>query len=988
VDAGVGWEGGWQATMTMTDQVADGRLVSPWLVGRAAERARLIAAVSSPPAVAVVAGEAGVGKTRLVAELLDDPDRAGRPLIVGGCRPIREPFPLGPVLEAVRGLSDHLPPEGLSPVVGALRPLLPELAERLPPPLPPLDDRAAERHRVFRGMVALLGSAGPLVLVLEDLHWADEHTLDFVGYVLGTPLAGLSMVLTYRAEEVTPKVRALTARLPAAVTREHLSLSTLDAAQTGELAAAILATERVSSEFAEYLCVRSSGLPFAVEELLALLRSRGTLVPTDGGWARRQLDELDVPTGVRDSVLERVGRLSAPARSVVEAAAVFQLPAPARVLGEVCELDGAYASRGLAEALGSGLLDERSDGVRFRHVLALHAVYEDLALSRRQELHSQAAAALAGCEPVPLGQVAYHWRHAGRLDEWVAATEQAADQAAALGDAEQAARLLDEVLRLAPVRGVHRGRLAAKLLESAAETLSIPARAYLQELIGDVLAQETDLPPALRGELWLRHALLLERAGDSAAAQRHAYASAVASLDDRPELQAWAMIGLAIPRATGGSREEYLAWLERAEQIVPRIDDLTSRVAMLSKVAMLLTTVGDRRWRTLADQIRAETGGDPGDSRQVAAYWLVAQEAHYAGHHLLAGEHLDTASAGAARVGSDTVQMLCRRAQTVLDYCTGAWDGLDDRADTLRTELAGHPGLRWDADVVRAGLALARGDLDRAAAGYEELTQDRRPVVDFDLLPLMLTGYLRMCLARGDIDRAVSTLESAFSGWEDHWVIPGAMRAVPAAVQVLLSAGRRDTAEALVQRWAAHAEGRDAPLAPAALGQARGLLAAAGGRWEVAGAHAAEAAAAYQSSLCPYEAAQAQEQAAQYWSNAGDPQAEPALRAALAGFRALEASWDLDRAAGLARRYGLSPPGRHRGGRRGYGPGLSPREREVAELAATGRTNREIASQLYVSTKTVDKHVSAVLRKLGLPSRAALARHVAEVSGLDGESSP
>ncbi|MDG4791653.1 AAA family ATPase [Micromonospora sp. WMMD1102] len=974
--------------MVTTDQAANGRLVSPRLVGRADERARLIAAVSSPPAVVVVEGEAGVGKTRLVAELQDDTVLAGRLLVVGGCRPIREPFPLGPVLEAVRGLSDHLAPGGLSPVAGALRPLLPELADRLPPPLPQLDDRAAERHRAFRGMAALLNSSCPLVLVLEDMHWADEHTLDFVGYLLGAPLAGLSMVLTYRAEEVTPKVRALTARLPSTVTRERLSLSTLHAEQTGELAAAILATERVSSEFAEYLCVRSSGLPFAVEELLALLRTRGTLVPTDGGWARPQLGELDVPTGVRDSVLERVSRLSEPARTIVEAAAVLQLPAPARVLGEACELGGAHASRGLTEALSSGLLDERDDGVRFRHVLALHAVYEDLALSRRQELHGRAATALARCDPVPLGQVAHHWHHAGRLTEWVVAAEQAADQAAALGDDEQAARLLDEVLRLAPVRGVQRGRLAVKLLESAAETLSIPARAHIQELIGDVLTREADLPPPLRGELWLRLALLLESAGDSDAAQLHAYASAVAGLDDRPELQAWAMIGLAVPRAAGRPRKEYLAWLERAEQVVPRIEDLTSRVAMLSKVAMLLTAGGDWRWRALADQIRTETGGDPGNSPQATAYWLVAQEACYAGHHLLAGEHLGTASAGAARVGSERVQMRCRITQIMLDYCTGAWDGLDDRADTLRAELIEHPRLRRDADVVRAGLAVARGDLDRAAAGYDELLRGRGPAVDLDVLPLMLTGYLRTSLARNDIDAAVTTMESAFSGFEHHWVIPGAMRALPAAVQVMLSAGRHDAAVAMVERWAAHAEGRDSPLAPAALGQARGLLAAAAGRWEMAGAYAAEAAAAYEKLLCRYEAAQAHEQAAEYWSEVGDPRAELALRAALAGFRELEASWDLDRAAGLARRYGVSLPARHRGGRRGYGPELSPREREVAELAATGRTNREIASRLYLSTKTVDKHVSAVLRKLNLPTRAALARHVAAASGLDGESFP
>src|SRR5262249_22746695 len=150
-------------------------------------------------------------------------------------------------------------------------------------------------------------------------------------------------------------------------------------------------------------------------------------------------------------------------------------------------------------------------------------VYEDLALSRRQELHALAAAALASVEPVPLGQVAHHWHHAGRLTEWVAAAEQAADQASALGDHVQAARLLDEVLRAAPVRGVQRGWLAVKLLRSAGETLTVTTVAYRRELVGNILAQEPDLPPALRGELRLRLALLFEHVGSHDPGQQHLF---------------------------------------------------------------------------------------------------------------------------------------------------------------------------------------------------------------------------------------------------------------------------------------------------------------------------------------------------------------------------------------------------------------------------------------------------------------------------------
>lgn len=176
-------------------------LVSPALVGRDDELARLVAAVSAPPVVAVVEGEAGVGKTRLVEELLASPELSGRRLLTGRCRQIREPFPLGAVIEAVRGLGEELRELDLGPVAGALRPLVPELAQWLPAAPEALDDRQAERHRVFRGLAELLTALArirPVMLVLEDVHWADGQTQEFIGYWLSSPGPDVALVITYR----------------------------------------------------------------------------------------------------------------------------------------------------------------------------------------------------------------------------------------------------------------------------------------------------------------------------------------------------------------------------------------------------------------------------------------------------------------------------------------------------------------------------------------------------------------------------------------------------------------------------------------------------------------------------------------------------------------------------------------------------------------------------------------------------------------------
>jgi DNA-binding NarL/FixJ family response regulator len=126
------------------------------------------------------------------------------------------------------------------------------------------------------------------------------------------------------------------------------------------------------------------------------------------------------------------------------------------------------------------------------------------------------------------------------------------------------------------------------------------------------------------------------------------------------------------------------------------------------------------------------------------------------------------------------------------------------------------------------------------------------------------------------------------------------------------------------------------------------------------------------------DTAQAREQAGVSLLNAGRVQAGTVqLRTALVSYQRLSATWDLDRAASTARRHDVAVPARHRRGRRGYGSGLSPRQRDVAELAASGRTNQEIAEELFVSVKTVEQHMTVVLRKLGVTSRRAIARQLA-----------
>ncbi|ACZ87107.1 helix-turn-helix transcriptional regulator [Streptosporangium roseum] len=953
-----------------------GRTVSPVLVGRDAELARLAAAVAARPSVVVVEGEAGIGKSRLVAELAARPEMAGLRFLSGGCSQIREPFPLGPLVEALRSSGGDLAGVALSPVAGALRSLFPELADVLPGAPGPLDDRAAERHRLFRGLAAVLAALGPAVLVVEDLHWADEQTVEFLAYLLANPPGALSVVLTYRGEEAPAGVQALTARPADTIIHEHIALATLDETQTRALAAAILGSEEVSAEFAGHLCTRASGLPLAIQELLALLRSRGALIRWEGGWARRALDALDVPVGVRASVQERVGRLSPAARGVAEAAAALQLASPVAVLTGVTGLSPAEAADGVDEVLDSGLFVERDGVVRFRHVLAAQAVHEGISLGRRQALHAAAATAVRDLRPVPLGRVAYHLRQAGRLGDWVDAAESAADQAFALGDDAEVARLLEDVLRHADLAPEHRAALAIRLGWAASELLHLPD-------VGDLLAEALDKAPPgpVRGELRFLLGMQLEVTRTDPARRYRMFTDALEELAERPELAAWTMVALALPATMDVPSQERLGWLERALETLPEVGDPATRLLVLSKVAMVFTVVGDPRWAELTDRVVRETGGYAGPRREVSAYRSIGDEACFSGHHEVALRLLTKALESAASADvTGGMEFRCRASMTMVAYCRGTWDGLGEEVEALRHGRSDRPVEVNLLDAVAACLSPAPGRMDAAQDLLREVVQRVGAMGDVDLLPFPVSMLLRVATARGEAAAAIAGTSEAVALWEANSFWPVGVRAVPALVEALLAAGRPAEAAEVVVRYESRLLGLDAPLAPAGLRQARGLMAAAEQRWREAAEHFTAAAADFRRLPAPYEAAHADEQAAACLFALGDPAAEPTLKAAITVYGGMGARWDLDRATRLARRWGLrpAPPAPSRDG---ANDSLSARQQQVARLAAAGLTNQEIAREMFLSPKTVDKHLGAAMRKFGARSRTELARHLDHPAG-------
>lgn len=947
------------------------RVVSPVMVGRADELAAVVAALSRSPAVIVVEGEAGVGKSRLVTELLRHPDLKRRRHLAGRCHQIREPFPLGAIVEAVRRLGDDLRGLRLGPVAGALRPLLPEVADSLPLPPEPLDDRNAEQHRVFRGLVEVLTAAGPAVLVLEDLHYGDPKSADFLAYLLAEPPPRLAIVLTFRTEEVNPALRAV---ISAASAHRHVVLQGLTTAESGELAAAILDTDRLSDEFTSYIWERTAGLPFAIEELLALVRANGQLVHRDGQWSRRALRELGVPRRILDATLARIDRLPTGARRIAEAAAVLQSPQPARIL--VAVADEPEPIEALEAAVGSGLVVERDGLLGFRHALAAQGVRDDLSGLRRQQLHDRAATTLLTLDVPPLGQVAHHLKQAGRLAEWADAAQRAADRAVELGSDDEAVRLLRAVLHEAPLTSEQRGTVAAKLGWAASDTLH--AREIIEPL-SEVL--DDDVPPTVRGELRFLLAISLGQAGQDVERQRDLFRAALADLSHRPDLRAWAMVGLGVSTTAEVPSEEDRRWLAGAVDLADQIDDPLLQAFVLGKAGSWMLDTGDRSWRDVTGRVRRLTGDTPRQRREANAYYSLGIAATYAGQLEPARFLLTKALEAPATQQNRRLEMMIRSGLAVLRFLRGDWAGLQLDIRHLRSEVADYATSRMDLELAAGSLALAQGDRDDGEELLERATATAADIGALEVLPLGTAGLVRAALAHGDTGRAAGHADRLLGVVDSKGaLLPSLGWALPGVADTLVAAGRPGAAAELLDRVGVALGDMDAPmLAPAAAEAGAVLAGIAGGVGNPADAVLA-AAAAYRAAAAPYAAALAMERAAALLLSTGHDGAPDAVLEAATMYDGVGATGDRARLAALAQRHGLDLPRRHRGGRRAYGGLLSPREREVAGLAAAGRTNNEIAADLFISRHTVEKHLGAAMRKVGVRSRTELAHRLAESS--------
>jgi DNA-binding CsgD family transcriptional regulator len=958
-------------TLHPTPEGASPAVLPPRFVGRERELRALAQALGEPPAMVIIEGEAGIGKSRLLAEYLAT--EPGQKLLVAGCPPFRQPQTLGPVVDAVRAAAGDVRGLGLSPLAGALRPMFPEWEADLPPAPEPAEDATAARHRLFRALEELLGRLDIAGLAVEDVHWADEATLEFLMFLAFRQPRPVSLVLTYRPFDVPPGslLPRLTSRLPPGTTQLRLTLGMLDVDTTGELVSSMLEGERVSAQFAVFVHERTEGIPLAIEETIRLLAARADLRRRGSGWIRRNVAGIAVPASIRDAVLERAGRLDEQAQAVLRAIAVLADPADETTLSAVAGLPAAQVRAGLSEVVRAGLVQaDRRALVSFRHVLAARATYDAIPVPLRRELHRRAGLALEGVSPGLVAQLARHFRDAGENSAWCRYAERAAELAAASGDEATAMTLAGELMTDAGADGREAAARILDRLSSLAE--SGRHLESLRQALNAVLG--TGSMTRAEEAVWRFHLGRVLAVLDEWESSRAEMERAIPHLAHEPARAARAMSLLAFLPDTSTPAAVHLRWLERVAEVTATTT-LTPvlRLRLLVERTACLLLMGDNEgW---AEAARIPPDADTPEERLV----ITLGHQNNGDQSMLWGRYGDAArSLAVARKLAQTHSYVRYEGNTEitqahLDWFTGAWQGLAERVRALAENVLTQPGALLEADLVTG---LLHATLGEQAPAEERLRAAltghlRRGAPAYAMEPAGALAWLYLRDQRAPDALEVTSELAAIAVVKNFWV-SGAELA-PAHVAVLTATGRAAQAEDYVTRFGRGLRGTDSPAARAALAMCRAIVADAGADHGQAGRLFARAAATWDALPRPYAALLARERQARCLLAAGDLTAGRTLLAdVLAGLSGLGAADAAARVARVLRENGV-PARRPGAGRPSYHGQLSPREREVVSLIAAGHTNRQIADSLFLSPKTVATHVNAAMRKLGVTTRTALA---------------
>jgi DNA-binding CsgD family transcriptional regulator/tetratricopeptide (TPR) repeat protein len=938
-------------------------------VGRAREleelERMLAAAQAGSGTTVLLAGDAGIGKTRLAAELASRAREAGFEVLLGrSIDLVGTELPYQPFAEAMRPLGEPWRVDGQAP---------------------------GSQLRVFEETLALLtkrGASAPVLLVLEDLHWADTSTLDLVVF-LAHNLDDRPVLLVGTCRAGEPASAERMRRLADGVRRSGaallLEVGPLERVEVAELLATHV-DDPLPAALTDVIAARSEGNPFFAEELLAAARE----------------GSAELPQGLRDLLLQRVTQLDRQAQGLLRVAAAAGRDVAYPLLRAVTALPELDVRESLRRAVEHGVLiaDQTTGTFRFRHALLAEAIYSTILPGEREQLHAKLAEQLARSGAASAAELAPHWAAAGRTREALAASVEAAREAEAvfglaeaLAHIERALALWDAVPDAADLVGLDVSELCAWAARFASETGAAPRAVELTrraiELVGSEHSHRAALLEIDLGEY------LYELGDDDAAFAALERAVEIAPAEPPAPERAYELGSLAGGLMIRRRHQESLATAERALGLARRVGAGKAEVRALTVVGNDLAYLG-RGEEGLAYLRQALQLAE-----EIGDYWgLDRVYVNFTDALLMLGRPRESARLG--REGLEAMRRYGIHSSLIVSnliealLASGEWDEADRlSAGAVRGITASFPYALF---IVRALVEIGRGEFDAAHAHFEAAEITLRPDRGHGLYDSWVAELALWEHRWADAEAAVETgLAYARQREAAHIRVQVCAKGLRAQAELAALARARRDVDALrgrLERARMLLEtARDAASEASAITpNAAGWFALA--EAEYLRAHAeprpdawAEAATTWDQAERPPLAAYCRWRQAEALVTVGAPRAEASMPlgeafavAARIGARPLLHELEL-----LAQRARLDlkpPDADSRDGKQNLEEvlGLTPREAEVLTLVARGYTNREIAEALVISVKTAGVHVSHILRKLDAPNRreaAAIAHRLA-----------
>ncbi len=917
-----------------------------------------------------LSGQAGLGKTRLIRAAIRKAEAAGLRVDGGAVAPQDRQVPLASIREMATGMRG-------SPVFGSLSQDLLAIDGRHD------GDALGARRLIVRTAADRILEAidRPTMLIFDDLHWADELSLEVIGELARHAAERpLFLLAGYRADEFPADTihREWRARLLSQRSAEEARLRPLTLEETAVATTLILGGELPAPrDVVEAVHERTNGIPLHIEELLAALDDDAR---SDG----RRIREAHVPDTIGDAVLARLGRLSNDARTVARAGAVVGRCFSPEVLAGILDRPLRDLEPTLDELVDAAILHPFQyvdDGYYdFRHQLLRDAIYGSVPPSDLRRFHAQAAEFVMTLQASSIVHVSRHYERAGLHAQAFQASLAAAREASRISARQEAYELYQRAIANMP------GDLA--VAEQAALYAAFSDAANAIERNEDCVTAATRAR-----ELYLEAGMALEAAGMligmSTDASRNGASNEemrsytdraleeIADLPatpDREQMRAW----LLISRASD--------WFFASDLVAARSDALAARELAESfgdREAVLETDLQLARIDIVEG--RYESGLRDG--------MRAAREARDAGYEgvgvtgyrnlaILAARIMDARTAELAmREGlqyADAIeQSHCRQmmatTSALLDWGAGRWEAADARARQELVERGCRRGVIGALDVIGL-VALGRGRTEEARRWLDESLAYGRRIGETHLLLTPLWGLAEADLLAGDPAAAAARCEEGWSiasaAGERALFIPF----VVTGARSLVAARRPDEAERWVTRAHEYLSGWESVAAPA-LSHADGLVRLAGGSVTAARESIERAVRGWDERGRVWEALEAGLDLAQCLIRANrHADAAHTLAEVRARATALESAPLLARADELAR----ASRG-HSAHDEPWRP-LTVREYEVARLIAAGMTNGQIAAELSVSPRTVSAHVEHVLAKLGAARRTEIASWVATMT--------